>query len=171
MSRPAPAQLLAIVREERARRQAAWDRAGQGAFDVAINDNIIWSNIEHFMRVLGGDHRAPTSWSADNRALMASNLRATMAKACQTFEAKPTDALRVKIDGLRHLIYAVEFTPLYCREHPVPVPPGNAVDRAAKLLDATPADRPGMWKVAGRDDMSVGQLLFLAADVNAMVSA
>ncbi|MEA3389397.1 MAG: hypothetical protein U9R64_09035 [Pseudomonadota bacterium] len=171
MNRPAPARLLAIVREERARRQAAWDRAGQGGSDIAINDNIIWSNIEHFMRVLGGDRRAPTSWSEDNRGLMASNLRATLAKACQTFEAKPSDALRAKIDGLRHLIYAVEFTSIYCRDHPVPVPPGNAIDRAARLLDATPADAPGMWQVAGRDPMSVGQLLFLAANVNAMAVA
>ncbi|MES2157512.1 MAG: hypothetical protein V4512_06880 [Pseudomonadota bacterium] len=118
-----PAQLHQIAREERARRRAAWERGGKGASELAVQDNIIWSNIEHFMRVLTGDRRPPQNWSDDVRATMAANVRATLHKACA---AEGQADMSNKIADLRALRFALEYPLSYMLTHPVPAQPRKA---------------------------------------------
>lgn len=120
MTRPTPAQLLQIAIEERDRRKAAWTRAGKIATDQAGEDDIIWSNIVHYARVLNGDRRRPITWHPDDKALMIENVQATLRKALATFDGTPQIA---KARGLRDLLFALEQPLLYTLEHPVPVQP------------------------------------------------
>lgn len=123
---PHPGELLKIAREERARRKAAWDRAGRADSTPAREDEIIWSNIEHFARVLTGSRQRPINWHPDDKAMMADNIRATLSKAPPQSLAKA--GWRT---GLRGLQYALEYTLLYTRQHPVPAQPAGAIFGAA----------------------------------------
>lgn len=121
---PPPASTLAsYAREERARRRASWERGGKGASETAVQDNIIWSNIEHYMRVLAGDPRPPQNWSDNAAATMAANVRATLHKACA---AEGQADMRGKIAALRALRYALEYRLSYMLAHPVPAQPRKA---------------------------------------------
>ncbi|MEC3912171.1 hypothetical protein U5A82_17330 [Sphingobium sp. CR2-8] len=90
-----PAQLHQIARDERARRKAALEAAGQGQSDRARYDDALWSNIEQMAGLAAGDPhcqaRHPQRWRDDERAVMAKNLWATACKADakldQTIEA------------------------------------------------------------------------------------
>lgn len=117
MTQPPASILITHAREERARRHAARERAAQDASDHAMQDNIIWSNIEHFMRVLAGDRRPPQNWSDDARATMAANIRATLYKACA---AQGQADMTGKIAALRALRFALEYPLSYMLEHPAP---------------------------------------------------
>ncbi|WHO37853.1 hypothetical protein PMI04_014930 [Sphingobium sp. AP49] len=114
MIRPPACHLVQIAREERARRKAAWERAGWLDSPAARDDEIIWSNIEHFARILNGEHR-PISWLPEHKQIMVENIAATLRKAPEAFYALPG-----KVRGLRDLQYAVQFTLLYTLERPVP---------------------------------------------------
>jgi hypothetical protein len=50
---------------------------------------------------------------------MIANLRTTYRKALVAFDAKPEH--HPKIFALRELLYALEFTLLYTKEHPIPI--------------------------------------------------
>lgn len=126
MTRPPPAELLSIARQERARRKAAWERAGRADSTPAREDDIIWSNIEHFARVLTGSRKRPVSWHPDDKAMMAENIRATLSKAPPQSLAKPG-----WLTGLRGLQYALEYTLLYTRQYPIPAQPSASIFGAA----------------------------------------
>lgn len=123
MTQPPASILVTQAREERARRRAAWERGDKGTSDHAVQDNIIWSNIEHYMRVLAGDPRPPQNWSDDARATMAANVTATLHKACA---AEGQSDMRSKIAALRALRYALEYRLSYMLEHPFPAQPRKA---------------------------------------------
>ncbi|WP_313326124.1 hypothetical protein [Sphingobium yanoikuyae] len=114
MSRPPPVQLVQIAREERARRKVAWERAGRLDSTAARDDEIIWSNIEHFARILNGERR-PIHWPVEHKRIMVESIAATLRKAPEAFYALPG-----KVRGLRDLRYAIQFTLLYVLDQPAP---------------------------------------------------
>ncbi|WP_122927959.1 hypothetical protein [Sphingobium sp. LF-16] len=120
MTRPAPFQLVQIAREERARRKVAWERAGRLDSHTAIEDEIIWSNIEHFARILNGERR-PIHWPVEHKRIMVESIAATLRKAPEAFYKLPG-----KVRGLRDLQYAIQFTLLYVLDQPVPEHPERA---------------------------------------------
>lgn len=100
------AQLHQAARAERARRQAAWAAAGQTLSDRALQDDIIWSNIEQMAGRFAGDPQAikrwPWYWTPIERETMAANARATAIKAEASLDAGKPDQL-AKICALWHL--------------------------------------------------------------------
>ena len=115
MTRPPACQLVQVACEERARRKAAWERAGKLDSPAARDDESVWSDIEHFARILNGERR-PISWPDEDKRTMAENIASTLRKAPESFYALPG-----KVRGLRDLQYALEFTLLYTLERPVPL--------------------------------------------------
>lgn len=115
MTRPPAHQLVQVAREERARRKAAWERAGKLDSPAARDDESVWSDIEHFARILNGERR-PISWPDEDKLIMVENIATTLRKAPESFYALPG-----KVQGLRDLQYALQFTLLYTLERPVPV--------------------------------------------------
>lgn len=114
MTRPPAYQLVHIAREERARRKVAWERAGRLDSPAARDDEIIWSNIEHFARILHGERR-PIHWPVEHKRIMVESIAATLRKAPEAFYKLPG-----KVQGLRDLQYAIQFTLLYVLDQPVP---------------------------------------------------
>lgn len=114
MTRPPAYQLVQIAREERARRKVAWERAGRLDSPTARDDEIIWSNIEHFARILNGERR-PIHWPVEHKRIMVESIAATLRKAPEAFYKLPG-----KVRGLRDLQYAIQFTLLYVLDQPVP---------------------------------------------------
>lgn len=118
-----PVALSAAASRERDRRRAAAQsavQAGQINADKAKWDDIIWSNIVHFVRVLGGDRREPRRWHPDDQALMARNVRATLDRMIIAHDNGKAGMTRDRIETMRHIWYALEFTLLYSKVHPVP---------------------------------------------------
>ncbi|WP_289144969.1 hypothetical protein [uncultured Sphingobium sp.] len=80
-----PAQLHQIARDERARRKAAWEAAGEGSSDRARYDDALWSNIEQMAGLEASDptclRRELQWWSMPQREIMARNAWATAYKA------------------------------------------------------------------------------------------
>ncbi|MBA4092286.1 MAG: hypothetical protein C0494_17080 [Sphingobium sp.] len=101
-----PAQLHQIAREERARRKAAWDAAGQGQSDRARYDDALWSNIEQAAGIAAGDPacatRQPQWWSEPQRKIMARNAWLTAVKANASLD-DTIAANCAKISGLVQL--------------------------------------------------------------------
>lgn len=101
-----PAQLHKIAREERARRKAAWDRAGKAGSDQAKHDDRLWSNIEQMAAIEAGDptalSRQPQHWNDQERIAMARNIWATILKA-ETSLDTAIAANQEKLVGLSHL--------------------------------------------------------------------
>ena len=119
-----PTTLVAAATEERERRRAATQaaqKAGQISAEKAQRDDVIWSNIVHFMRVLGGDRRDPRRWHPDDKALMARNVRATMDRMILAYDNGKAGMTRDRIETMRHVWYALEFTLLYTKVHPIPL--------------------------------------------------
>ena len=104
----APAQLHQIARDERARRKAAWNAAGQGLSDHAAQDDVIWSNIEHCTALAAGEpaaaKRAPSYYTLPEYVVMTRNAWVTACKAETTLDASIT-ANRQKILDLWHLFH------------------------------------------------------------------
>lgn len=124
-----PASLVAAATAERERRRAVTQaavREGKVSAEKAQSDDVIWSNIVHFMRVLGGDRRDPRRWHPDDQALMARNVRATMDRMIIAHDAEKAGMTRDRIETMRHVWYALEFTLLYTKVHPVPLEQGRA---------------------------------------------
>lgn len=114
---PTPAHLLQIAREERARRRAARERAGNAATDIARRDDIIWSNIEQMAGRAARDpaclSRQPCYWTLPERIAMAHNIWATICKA-ETGLDLTVPANHRKVAGLWSLylwIRPVEWSP------------------------------------------------------------
>lgn len=120
MTRTPAYQLVQIAREERARRKVAWERAGRQDSPAARDDEIIWSNIEHFARILNGESR-PSHWPVEHKRIMVESIAATLRKAPEAFYALPG-----KVRGLRDLQYAIQFTLLYVLDQPAPEHPERA---------------------------------------------
>lgn len=84
------ARLHQIAREERARRKAAWERAGKAGTEKALYDDALWSNVEQMAGVAAGDpvclSRKPRWWSEPQRIIMARNIFATANKADQSLD-------------------------------------------------------------------------------------
>lgn len=119
-----PADLVATASEERARRREASlaaVKAGQITAEKADWDDIIWSNIVHFMRVLGGDRREPRHWHQDDKDLLARSVRATKQRMLIAYDNSAPGMTRQRIDAMTHVWYAIEFTLLYTKVHPIPV--------------------------------------------------
>ena len=72
------------------------------------------------MRVLGGDRREPRRWHPDDQALMARNVRATLDRMIIAHDNGKAGMTRDRIETMRHIWYALEFTLLYPKVHPVP---------------------------------------------------
>lgn len=119
-----PAALVTAATAERERRRAATQaavQAGQICAEKAQRDDVIWSNIVHFMRVLGGDRREPLRWHPDDQALMARSVRSTMDRMIIAHDDGRAGMTRDRIETMRHVWYALEFTLLYCKVHPIPI--------------------------------------------------
>lgn len=100
------AQLFATAKAERARRKAAWDRAGKGATDAARHDDALWSNVEQAAGLAAGDpvclSRQPFAYFAPARKAMARNVWATAIKAETSLDIA-VPAQRATIVGLWQL--------------------------------------------------------------------
>ncbi len=103
---PTPAQIHQIAREERTRRKAAAVAAGQGLSDRAMQDAIIWSNIEHMAGRAAGVpaclKSGPSYWTRPEVEIMTRSARATLERASAGLDTTVA-ANRTKIAGLYHL--------------------------------------------------------------------
>lgn len=100
---PSAAQLLQIARDERARRKAAWATAGQSHTNRAMQDDMIWSNIEQMAGIEAKDSaalaRQPRYWNQAQRIIMARSAWHTAVKAELTL-GRDTPANVAKVRGL-----------------------------------------------------------------------
>lgn len=98
-----PAQLHQIAREERARRKAAWERAGKAGTDIARYDDALWSNVEQMTGLAAGEtvclSREPRWWSEPQKIIMARNIWATAIKADSSLDLT-IDANATKVRDL-----------------------------------------------------------------------
>ena len=106
MPSASPAQLHQFAKDERARRKAAFEAAGQAQSDRARQDDIIWSNIEQMAGREACDpeclKREPRHWNRPERVTMARNAWATACKAETSLDATIA-ANSEKIAALWHL--------------------------------------------------------------------
>ncbi|MCK0533429.1 hypothetical protein [Sphingobium agri] len=106
MPSPTPADLHQFAQDERARRKAAWQAAGQGLSDRAQQDDALWSNIEQMLGREAGDplcmKRHPWYWTRVERIAMARNAWSTACKAEASLDAS-IEANGAKISALWHL--------------------------------------------------------------------
>lgn len=122
MTKPTPAELHRIAQQERGRRKAAWQAAGQGLSDRAQFDDALWSNIEQMAGCAANDpiclQRSPVWWSRPQRIIMARNAWATAVKAEKGLDAS-VEANCAKIAGLWHLynwLRPVGWSPYFSEE-------------------------------------------------------
>lgn len=106
MPEATPAQLHQFAQEERARRKAAFNAAGQSLSDRAQQDDAIWSNIEQMAGLEAGDpvcqKREPRYWSRPQRITMARSAWATACKAETSLDIS-IEANAAKVSALWYL--------------------------------------------------------------------